>query len=874
MAEAITVSAVVGGAENKTLSFEAGRLAGQADGAVVARMGDTTILVTATAARRVREGADFFPLTVDIEERMYAAGKIPGSFFRREGRAPESAILTCRLIDRPLRPSFPDGFRNEIHIVGTVLGADQENPYDVIAINGASAALSLSGIPFAGPIGAVRVAHSADGEWIPHPTYAEGADSTFEMVVAGRVLDDGDVAIMMVEANGTEASWSLYQDGTPKVDEAALAEGLEKSKEWIKEAVGLQRRLIATAGVKPPMEFDLQVDYSPEVEAAVAEIGSEKLAAAMSIADKAERQEAETQAKEEIIAALADRFEETDGADKQVSAAIRSLTKSIVRNRIVSEGVRIDGRGAADLRPLGSDVAVVDTAHGSGLFERGETQVLNITTLGTARMDQMIDGIDPIDKKRYIHHYNFPPYSTGETGFMRGPKRREIGHGALAEKALVPVIPDMDEFPYTLRLVSEVLSSNGSTSMGSVCSSTLSLMDAGVPIKAPVAGIAMGLVFHEGQYTTLTDILGAEDAFGDMDFKVAGTAEFVTALQLDTKIDGLPADVLAGALNQARDARMKILEVMAEAIDAPRDDVGPTAPKIVKFEIPLDKIGEVIGPKGKVINSIQAETGAEINVDDGQDSGIVTISSPDRNCVDEAERQIRLILDPPTADVGEVYNGKVVNITAFGAFVNILPGRDGLVHISKLGRGRRVERVEDVVALGDDLEVVVEDIDPNGKISLKLVGDESGGDRDSGSRSDDRGGRDRDDRRDDRGGRGRDSRRSDDRGGRDRDDRRDDRGGRGRRDDRGGRDRDDRRDDRGGRGRSDDRGGRGRDDRRDDRGGRGGRDRRDWDGPSQAASFEEDFEAQLRDEFGDLGPSGGSHRRGGGRGRDRDRAPR
>ena len=877
MAEAITVSAAVSGAEDKTLSFEAGRLAGQADGAVVARMGDTTILVTATAARRVREGADFFPLTVDIEERMYAAGKIPGSFFRREGRAPESAILTCRLIDRPLRPSFPDGFRNEIHVVGTVLGADQENPYDVIAINGASAALSISGIPFAGPIGAVRVAHSADGEWIPHPTYAEGAESTFEMVVAGRVLDDGDVAIMMVEANGTEAGWELYSNGTPKVDEAALAEGLERSKEWIKEAVGLQRRLIATAGVKPPMEYELQVDYTPEVEAAVAEVGADKLAAAMSIADKAERQEAESQAKEEIAGALVERFAEVEGVDKQISAAVRSLTKSIVRTRIVQDGVRIDGRAAADLRPLGSDVGVVETAHGSGLFERGETQVLNITTLGTARMDQMIDGIDPIDKKRYIHHYNFPPYSTGETGFMRGPKRREIGHGALAEKALVPVIPSMDDFPYTLRLVSEVLSSNGSTSMGSVCSSTLSLMDAGVPIKAPVAGIAMGLVFHEGQYTTLTDILGAEDAFGDMDFKVAGTADFVTALQLDTKIDGLPADVLAGALNQARDARLKILEVMAGAIDAPRDDVRPTAPKIVKFEIPLDKIGEVIGPKGKVINTIQAETGAEVNVDDAQDAGIVTISSPDRDCVEEAERQIRLILDPPTADVGEVYNGKVVNITAFGAFVNILPGRDGLVHISKLGRGRRVDRVEDVVALGDDLEVVVEDIDPNGKISLKLTGDDSSDDRDS-RRSDDRGGRDRDDRRgrrDDRGGRDRDNRRSDDRGGRDRDSRRsDDRGGRdrdGRRsDDRGGRDRDDRRgrrDDR-----RDDRGGRDRDSRRSDD--RGGRDRSDWDGPSQAASFEDDFETQLRDEFGDLGPGGGSHRRGGGRGRDRDRSSR
>ena len=868
MAEAITVSAAVSGAESKTLSFETGRLAGQADGAVVARMGDTTILVTATAARRVREGADFFPLTVDIEERMYAAGKIPGSFFRREGRAPESAILTCRLIDRPLRPSFPDGFRNEIHVVGTVLGADQENPYDVIAINGASAALSISGIPFAGPIGAVRVAHSADGEWIPHPTYSEGAESTFEMVVAGRVLDDGDVAIMMVEANGTEAGWDLYSSGTPKVDEAALTEGLERSKEWIKEAVGLQRRLIATAGVKPPMEYELQVDYTPEIEAAVAEVGTEKMAAAMSIADKAERQEAESQAKEEIGEALADRFAEVEGADKQISAAVRSLTKNIVRSRIVQDGVRIDGRGAADIRSLASEVGVVETSHGSGLFERGETQVLNITTLGTARMDQMIDGIDPIDKKRYIHHYNFPPYSTGETGFMRGPKRREIGHGALAEKALVPVIPSMDEFPYTLRLVSEVLSSNGSTSMGSVCSSTLSLMDAGVPVKAPVAGIAMGLVFHEGRYITLTDILGAEDAFGDMDFKVAGTSDFVTALQLDTKIDGLPADVLAEALNQARDARLKILEVMAGAIDAPRDDVRPTAPKIIKFEIPLDKIGEVIGPKGKVINSIQAETGAEVNVDDAQDSGIVTISSPDRDCVEEAERQIRLILDPPTAEVGEVYSGKVVNITSFGAFVNILPGRDGLVHISKLGRGRRIDRVEDVVSLGDDLDVVVEDIDPNGKISLKLTGDDSGSDGDSDRRSEDRGGRGRDDRRDDRRDRG-------DR--RDRDDRRDDRRDRGdrRSEDRGGRGRDDRRDERRDRGDRRDR----RDDRRD-RGDRrsedrGSRDRGDWREPSQAASFEEDFEAQLRDEFGDLGPGGGSHRRGGGgRGRDRDRTPR
>ena len=410
-----------------------------------------------------------------------------------------------------------------------------------------------------------------------------------------------------------------------------------------------------------------------------------------------------------------------EGAEEQISAAIRSVTKETVRDRIVNEGVRIDGRGVSDIRALTSDVGVIPTAHGSGLFQRGETQVLNITTLGTGRMDQMIDGIDPIERKRYMHHYNFPPFSTGETGFMRGPKRREIGHGALAERALFPVVPSFEEFPYTLRLVSEVLSSNGSTSMGSVCSSSLSMMDAGVPIKAPVAGIAMGLIYKDGKYVTLTDILGAEDAFGDMDFKVAGTSEFVTALQLDTKIDGIPADVLADALNQAKEARLKILEVMTSAIPEPREDVGENAPKILSFEIPVEKIGEVIGPKGKMINTIQAETGAEIAVDDDGMSGIVSIASPDREKVTEAERQIMLIVDPPSANVGEIYEGRVVNITKFGAFVNILPGRDGLVHISKLGGGKRIDKVEDVLELGDAIEVEVEDIDPNGKISLRPI---------------------------------------------------------------------------------------------------------------------------------------------------------
>jgi polyribonucleotide nucleotidyltransferase len=706
------------GAPDKIISFESGKLAGLADGAVVVRMGETMVLVTATAAKSVREGIDFFPLTVDIEERAYAAGKIPGSFFRREGRASDSAILTCRLIDRPLRPSFPEGFRNEVHIVGTVFGADQHNPYDVLAINAASAALSISGIPFDGPIGAVRIAYTTEGQWIPHPTYEEGGESVFEMVVAGRVLPDGDVAVMMVEAGGTEKSFSYYAEGAPKVDEAALAAGLEASKKWISEAVDLQLELIEKVGPVPTIEFKAQVDYSDDIFAAVEAAGSAKLAATQQIADKTERQAAEGAVRTELLAELLPRFAEQADAEKQLKAAIRSITKKVVRKRIVEEGVRIDGRGVRDIRSLSSEVGVVPTAHGSGLFQRGETQVLNIATLGMQRMDQMIDGIDPTTRKRYMHHYNFPPFSTGETGFMRGPKRREIGHGLLAERALLPVVPPLDEFPYTIRTVSEVLSSNGSTSMGSVCGSTLSLMDAGVPIKAPVAGIAMGLVFAEGKYTTLTDILGAEDAFGDMDFKVAGTADAVTALQLDTKIAGIPADVLAAALEQAKEARLAILEVMRGAIAEPREDVGETAPKIISFEIPLDKIGEVIGPKGKVINAIQSETGADISVDDDGMVGTVAIASTDRGAVAEAERQIRLILNPPTADVGATYKGRVVNITKFGAFVNILPGRDGLVHISKLGGGKRIDRVEDVVELGDEIEVRVEDVDPNGKISL------------------------------------------------------------------------------------------------------------------------------------------------------------
>ena len=722
MADAITVSGAIG-AEDKIMKLETGVLASLANGAVVVSVGKTTVLVTATANKSAKPGTDFFPLTVDFEERSYAAGKIPGSFFRREGRASESAILACRLTDRPLRPLFPDGFRNDVHIVATILGADQENPYDVPAINAASAALCISDIPFQGPLGCVRIAFDQDGEWISHPTYEEGELSTFEMVVAGRLLENGDVAVMMVEAGGTENAWSYYETGAPKVDEKVLAAGLEFAKEPIKQAIALQEKLIESSGEISKMEVTLAVDYSEEIMEAVKEVGSGLLAESQTIADKTQRAEAESQAASSVLEEVLKRFDEEDNAETQIKAAIRSLTKELVRKRIVEEGLRIDGRTPVDLRKLSSDVGILPTAHGSGLFQRGETQVLNITTLGTKRMDQMIDGIDPITRKRYMHHYNFPPFSTGEPGFMRGPKRREIGHGALAERALLPVIPSEEEWPYTLRLVSDVMSSNGSTSMASVCSSTLSLMDAGVPIKAPVAGIAMGLVFSEGKYITLTDILGAEDAYGDMDFKVAGTSDVITALQLDTKIEGIPADVLASALDQAKDARIEILNVMNAAIAEPRDDVRDVAPKIISFEIPMDKIGEVIGPKGKVINAIQQETGAEVIVDDDGVMGSVSIAGTDRDAVYEAQRQINLILDPPTADVGGVYDGKVVNITNFGAFVNILPGRDGLLHISKIGGGKRIKRVEDVLDLGQEIEVKVEDIDPNGKISLVLTGE-------------------------------------------------------------------------------------------------------------------------------------------------------
>jgi polyribonucleotide nucleotidyltransferase len=808
MSDAINVSGPIGGTE-RTLTFEAGKLAQLADGAVVGRIGDTIVLATATAARSVREGADFFPLTVDIEERAYAAGKIPGSFFRREGKSSDQAILTCRLIDRPLRPSFPKGFRNEVHIVGTVLGADQVNPHDVLAINTASAALMISGIPFDGPIGAVRVAYSTDGEWIPHPSFEEGDQSTFELVVAGRALtdaEDAEIAIMMVEAGGTERSFQYYEEGAPKVTEEVLAEGLEAAKRWIRESIVLQRQLVdsflAARGPIEPVQFPVQVDYQDDVWARVEHAGTGLLGSANTIIAKSERNAALADATTAIVAELAGEFPEREG---EIKAAIRSLTKQLVRKRIIDDGLRIDGRGITDIRPLSAEVDLFPTAHGSALFQRGETQVVNVTTLGMPRMAQQLDTITPDTSKRYLHHYNFPPFSTGETGFMRGPKRREIGHGLLAERALLPVVPYEEDFPYTLRLVSDVLQSNGSTSMASVCGSTLSMMAAGVPLKSPVAGIAMGLVHEGGAYVTLTDILGAEDAFGDMDFKVAGTKEVVTALQLDTKIDGLPLDVLTKALLQAKEARLVILDVMAAAIPEPRTEVAESAPKIVSFEIPIDKIGEVIGPKGKVINALQLETGADIAVDDDGMVGTVTIGAKDGGAVEEARRRIATILDPPLAEVGVTYEGKVVNITKFGAFVNILPGRDGLLHISKMGRGKRIERVEDVFELGQPVEVRVDDIDPQGKVSLSLAGEEPAPDASGGGRS------------------GRDGR---------------DGGGRG----------------------SSGRGGSGRGEKSDAQ----------QSAPSGAASFEDVFEEELLQEFGDLGPAAEAHDRpsggGGGRG--------
>jgi len=702
-----------------TIRFETGRLARQAAGsAVVFLDGETMVLSATTASRQPREGFDFFPLTVDVEERMYAAGRIPGSFFRREGRPSEDAILTCRLIDRPLRPSFAKGLRNEVQIVETVLALHPEHLYDVVAINAASMSTQLAGLPFSGPIGGVRVA-LIEGQWVAFPIYSQLEQATFDMVVAGRVLPDGDVAIMMVEAESTPHTLALLADrssGAVAPDEEVVAQGLEAAKPFIKVLCEAQQQLAAKAA-KPTAGYPLYADYADDVYEALAGEVSGELAAALTIAGKQER-EAETDRVKALAAEkLAERFE---GREKEIAAAFRALTKKLVRERIIREGIRIDGRGVTDIRPLSAQVGVVPRVHGSALFERGETQVLGITTLNMLRMEQMIDTLSPERTKRYMHNYNMPPYSTGETGRVGSPKRREIGHGALAERALLPVLPSRDEFPYAIRQVSEAIGSNGSTSMGSVCASTMALLDAGVPLKEMVTGIAMGLIYEGEQYVTLTDILGAEDAFGDMDFKVAGTSEIITALQLDTKLDGIPASVLAGALKQARAARLTILDVMRGAISEPAE-MSPYAPRILTLKVPVDKIGEVIGPKGKMINSIQDDTGAEITI---EDDGTIYVGATDGPSAEAARSAINAIANPHVPEVGERFLGTVVKTTTFGAFVSLLPGKDGLLHITqirKLHGGRRIENIDDVIKVGDKIQVEIREVDDRGKLSLVPV---------------------------------------------------------------------------------------------------------------------------------------------------------
>jgi len=715
----------------RTIRFETGRLAQQAAGAVVAYLDDETMLLSATtASKSPKDHFDFFPLTIDVEERMYAAGRIPGSFFRREGRPSTDAILTCRLIDRPLRPTFVSGLRNEIQVVVTVLSLDPKDLYDVLAINAASASTQISGLPFAGPVGGVRVAlipseENRAGQWVAFPTVEQLEGAVFDMVVAGRKVDDGDVAIMMVEAEATDNVIELIAGGAGAPTESVVAEGLEAAKPFIAALCTAQQELAAAAG-KETGEYPLFPDYQDDVFYAVSSVATDELAKALTIAGKEERNDRTDEIKVEVLERLSEQFE---GREKEIGAAYRSLTKKLVRQRILADHFRIDGRGITDIRALSAEVAVIPRAHGSALFERGETQIMGVTTLDMVKMAQQIDSLGPEKTKRYMHHYNFPPYSTGETGRVGSPKRREIGHGALAERALVPVLPSIEEFPYAIRQVSEALSSNGSTSMGSVCASTLSLLNAGVPLKAPVAGIAMGLVSDdievdgggtERRFVTLTDILGAEDAFGDMDFKCAGTKDFVTALQLDTKLDGIPSQVLAGALAQAKDARITILEVMAEAIDEP-DEMSPYAPRITTIKVPIDKIGEVIGPKGKMINSITEETGASISI---EDDGTVFVGAADGVSAQAAIDKINAIANPQLPKIGERFLGTVVKTTDFGAFVSLLPGRDGLVHISKLGRGKRIAKVEDVVKLGDKLRVEIADIDNRGKISLVLVAED------------------------------------------------------------------------------------------------------------------------------------------------------
>ena len=714
----------------RTVRFETGRLAKQAAGSALAYLDDsTTVLSATTVGKNPKDQFDFFPLTVDVEERQYAAGRIPGSFFRREGRAGTEAILAARLIDRPLRPGFVKGLRNEVQVVETVLTIDPDDAYDVLAINAASMSTQIAGLPFTGPIGGTRLA-LIDDQWVAFPRWSELERSVFNIVVAGRIVtkEDGseDVAIMMVEAGGGKNEWELIQAGATAPTEDVVADGLEAAKPFIKALCEAQIK-VAEKASKETADFPLFLDYTDEEYAAVEEYAAEKVAQALLTEGKLARDEAVDAVKEEMLGALAERFPESE---KALKAAFRSLEKATIRNRTLREEIRMDGRTPRQIRSLSAEVEVLPRVHGSALFQRGETQILGVSTLAMLRMEQQIDNLSPINSKRYMHQYNFPPFSTGEVGRVGSPKRREIGHGDLAERALVPVLPSREDFPYAIRQVSETMGSNGSSSMGSVCASTLSLLQAGVPLRAPVAGIAMGLMTGEvdGQFkaVTLTDILGAEDGFGDMDFKVAGTRDFITALQLDTKLDGIDSQVLRAALAQARDARLAILDLINQAIDGP-DEMSPNAPRIITVKVPVDKIGEVIGPKGKMINQIQDETGADVTI---EDDGTVYIASSDGASAEAARTMVNQIANPQMPEVGERFVGTVVKTTSFGAFVSLTPGKDGLLHISQVRRlvgGKRIDSVDDVLQVGQQVEVEINEIGDRGKLSLHAVIDGEAG---------------------------------------------------------------------------------------------------------------------------------------------------
>jgi len=702
----------------REIRFETGRLARQAAGTALVYLDDDSMLLSATTAgKQPKDQFDFFPLTVDVEERMYAAGKIPGSFFRREGRPSEDAILTCRLIDRPLRPAFVKGLRNEVQVVVTVMALNPDHMYDVLAINAASMSTQLAGLPFSGPIGGVRVA-LIDGQWVAFPNHSDLEKAVFDMVVAGSIAGD-DIAVIMVEAEATTQTLNLIKDGAQAPTEEIVGQGLEAAKPFIRALCDAQNEL-AKVAAKPTGEFPVYLDYQDDVYAAVeAAAGAQISRLSPLLESKIVRTSSmrSTLLKEQLAA-------EFEGREKEVSAALRSVTKKSVRQRVLRDKIRIDGRGVRDIRPITAEVEVMPRVHGSAIFERGETQILGVTTLNMLKMEQQLDTLSPENHKRYMHNYNFPPYSVGETGRVGSPKRREIGHGALAERALLPVLPTREEFPYAIRQVSEALGSNGSTSMGSVCASTMSLLNAGVPLKAPVAGIAMGLISDlvdgKTEYVALTDILGAEDAFGDMDFKVAGTKDFVTALQLDTKLDGIPASVLSAALLQAKEARLFILDIMNQAIDMP-DEMSLLAPRIISIKVPTDLIGAIIGPKGKMINQIQDDTGADITI---EDDGTIYIGALEGSQAEAAKAMIEAIANPVVPKVGERYNGTVVKLATFGAFISLVPGKDGLLHISQIRKmhgGKRIENLEEVMKVGDKIEVEINEIDPKGKFSLVPV---------------------------------------------------------------------------------------------------------------------------------------------------------